>query len=406
MNKPSNGQNNGVPISCHEKGIENYQTVLAPFGVCVSSKIIMTERTTGRKKRSRINSIILIAVIIIALGAVIFYILQSRKPIVELGQVTSGPITTAVYATGIVSAERQATLRAQVSGKLNSLSALQGQFVRSGSVLGTISVNGTSEQITQAEAAIETTKITYETALDQFHKAERLSAQDAIAKNTLDLAKSDLDRSKSILDQSKAALAQLRSTLEQRNIIAPMSGIVIRTQAKAGDVVVVGQQLVTIVDTASLEVDAEVDETDVTKIMLGQKAILAFDAYGAQRFEGKISRIVPITDQIKKTSHIIISIINTPALQDGMTATANIIIGERAKTTLVPKEAVIRQGDSTFVWIVSNKLLKKAFFKGGESDARWVESLSNLNEGTTVVTNPTLEFKEGIEVKTAVLSAH
>lgn len=366
----------------------------------------MTERTTGRKKRSRSKSIILIVLIIIGIGAVIYYILQSRKPIVELGQVTSGPITTAVYATGIVSAERQATLRAQVSGKLNSLSALQGQFVRSGSILGTISVNGTSEQITQAEAAIEATKVTYETALDQFHKAERLSAQDAIAKNTLDLAKGDLDRSKSILNQSKAALAQLRSTLEQRNIIAPMSGIVIRTQAKTGDVVVVGQQLVTIVDTSSLEVDAEVDETDVTKIILGQKVILAFDAYGTQRFEGKVSRIIPVTDQIKKTSHIIISIVNAPALQDGMTATANIIIGERAKTTLVPKEAVIRQGDSTFVWVVSNKLLKKSFFKAGESDARWVESIGNLNEGTTVITNPTLEFKEGVEVKTVAITAH
>ncbi len=365
----------------------------------------MTERTTGRKKRSRIKTIILIAVVIVAIGGAIYYVLQSRKPVVELGRVTSGPITTAVYATGIVSAERQATLRAQVSGKLNSFSVLQGQFVRNGLILGSISVNGSAEQITQAEAVIESAKISYETALDQYHKAERLSSENAIAKNTLDLAKSDLDRSKTMLDQSKAALAQLQSTLQQRNIIAPMTGIVIRTPAKAGDVVVVGQQLVTIVDTTSLEVDAEVDETDVTKIVIGQKVILAFDAYGTQRFNGTVSRIIPITDQIKKTSHIIISLINAPTLQDGMTATANIIISQRAKTTLVPKEAVIAQGDSTFVWIVSNKHLKKLFFKAGESDARWVESVNSLEDGSTVVTNPSLELKEGIEIKTAVVSA-
>jgi len=155
-----------------------------------------------------------------------------------------------------------------------------------------------------------------------------------------------------------------------------------------------------VIDTTGYAVNVEVDELDVPRIRKGQKAVVVLDAMPEKRYEASVSRVVPQTDTVTKTSRVYLRFL-TPVsrIQAGMTATANIVYNVKAGSLLVTKSSVFEENHVSYVWKVEDGKLRKQPLKTGAGDLAFVEVLDGLRKGDQVVGVPEERFRDGMDAR-------
>jgi HlyD family secretion protein len=201
----------------------------------------------------------------------------------------------------------------------------------------------------------------------------------------------DVQVAQASYDAAQAALEEAQATLDAATMVAPFDGTVISVGAEVGDLVSSGTNIVTVADLSQLRVLANVDETDISQVEVGQPVQITFDAFPGRQFQGKVLE-VPLQGTLSQnvvTYEVPISLEETEgvALKSGMTANLTIVIGQRANVLLVPALAV-QQGDTGDVVLVQDAPDTAAVqvpVEVGLSDGTYVEVLRGLNEGDQVV---------------------
>ena len=147
---------------------------------------------------------------------------------------------------------------------------------------------------------------------------------------------------------------------------------------------------VTIIDLNRIQVDAFVDETDIGKVKVGQRAVFTVDTYPNKDFEGVVSAIYPkavIQDNV--VDYDVVIDISSPfknLLRPDMTASVTIYQKERKGVLMIPRKAIIREGGHKFVLVKqANGPPRKKAVKTGMSSGSNIEIVSGVSEGDTVV---------------------
>ncbi len=344
-------------------------------------------------------------IVLIALTVLIVaYLLYRSLFVHERVQVTTvqrGNLITVVYATGNVSADSTATLRSESGGIVTYVGALEGMKVKRGEVLLRTDQSDDLLRVDQVQADIESAKIDLQDKIQNLERAEKLFKTLSVTKKSLDDAQRDVDLAKINLQQRKIALDISKEKLSKTKVIAPFSGIIISASAKLGDYLLPNGECFQMIAPSSIVVEAQVDEQDFARIKNGQKSVVAFDAFGSQRFDGYVFRIVPKTDEATKTSKVFIKLQNPPAnLTVGMTATVNIISSELKDVILVPRTAVMQLPNSSVVFAVDGGKVKEVKVTLGASDGKFAEILGGeLQPGAKVISQPAANLKDGIRVE-------
>ncbi len=335
------------------------------------------------------------------------------------------------------------TARARISGKVEHLYANIGDVVKKGEIVAKLESNdlaATVEQrqaelqvaeaklsavmtldpkeIEKAEAEIDQWQATKILAEKQLHRQEELAKEDftseqsqdqarerlAVAKarlasalKALDLAKTRYKEDKKQADadikRARAVLANAGVKLSYATITAPISGVIASVSTQQGETVSAGLNVptfVTIIDLNRIQVDAFVDETDIGKVKVGQKAMFTVDTYPNREFTGRVAAIYPkavIQDNV--INYDVVININTPfkgLLRPDMTASVTIYQEERQGVLMVPRKAVIREGGRKFILVQSSDgSQQRKAVTTGTSDGNRIEIVSGLNAGDTVV---------------------
>jgi multidrug efflux pump subunit AcrA (membrane-fusion protein) len=146
---------------------------------------------------------------------------------------------------------------------------------------------------------------------------------------------------------------------------------------------------VTIIDLKRVQVDAYVDEVDIGKVKIGQRAVFSVDAFPAMDFEGKVSAIYPkavIQDNV--VNYDVVVDIETPyhgLLRPEMTASVSIFLERREDVLAVPAKAVQRERGKNVVYVIADDRTDPREIKAGWRDGQWIEVASGLEEGDTVL---------------------
>ena len=240
-------------------------------------------------------------------------------------------------------------------------------------------------------------KVTTDDDLDQTEERYAVSrARVASARKALELAET---RYSEDLRQAKAEVARVQSALEHAQvqlsyatITAPIQGVIASVSTEEGETVAAGMQaptFVTIIDLNRLQVDAYVDEVDIGKIKVGQRAVFTVDAFPATEFEGKVSAIYPkavIQDNV--VNYDVVVDIETSyhgLLRPEMTASVTIFQEERKGVLAVPAKAVRRERGKTMVNVIAEARMEPREIKVGWRDGQWIEVASGLHEGEAVL---------------------
>lgn len=380
------------------------------------------------KLKRLILTIVLLA--LTGLSAAIYARRGAAAPEIGTDVVSRGSIVRVVSASGTLEAVETVQVGTQVSGSVQTLSADYNSIVRKGQVLARLDPLLIQADITRAEAMLrgaeadrERLVVTVSDADTKLQRAEALAARQLIAATDRDAAEIAKKTAEAQLRAADAQVRQARATLSQQQvnlaktvITSPIDGIVISRSVDVGQTVAASLQAPTLftiaADLSQMQVNANIDESDLGAIREGMPVTFKVDAYPTDTFRGVVKqvRLNPVVQQNVVTYAAIVSAANAEfKLKPGMTANLTMEVARRDDVLRVPVSALrfkpsaavlARFGGGTktasrpdpgTVWVFENDTLRAVPVQTGITDGMFTEILGGqVNEGEKVATRATV----------------
>lgn len=363
---------------------------------------------------------------VVVLAAVAVYVLMQKNKVDQkfrTEKVTRGDITEAVTATGTVNAVTTVLVGTQVSGTVRAIHADFNSPVRKGQLIAEIDPATFEAQVEQARANVLSARANLAKAEATQNDADRslkrnrdLFSRGYIAKSDMDTAETNFETSragvgaaKAQVSQTEAALKIAETNMRYTKIVSPVDGVVISRNVDAGQTVAASFQTPTLFtiaqDLTKMQIDSNVAEADIGKVIVGQSVEFSVDAYPDSPFRGQVSEIrnAPINVQNVVTYDVVVKVDNPEKkLKPGMTANVSIVVQSKKDVLRVPNAALrFRPADKSGakerkdkgqkdrgpgVWVLDNKQPKRVSITTGISDGAFAEVASGaLEEGREVI---------------------
>jgi len=226
----------------------------------------------------------------------------------------------------------------RVQGQIEELLVDEGYVVKKNDVVAKLKTDELSKTRDNAAAALKSTEYDFALAKIDYERAENLLAAGGTTTQKRDAAKTKADSLKADIEKLKASLDLAQTRLDFTTLTSPIDGYILVKSALAGEVVQIGAPVFTAVDLNNIWVTAYINETDLGKVKLGQKAFVETDSYKGKKYNGKVSFISSQTEftpkyiqtteeRVKYVYRIKIKVDNSSLdLKPGMPADAYIIL--------------------------------------------------------------------------------
>lgn len=386
-----------------------------------------TART--RKKRFPLAAWLAIAAMLVVLGFLYF---RSGMAV----EVESTTITTAypsqsftlLNATGYVVAQRKAAVASKATGRVEWLGVTEGSKVTEGEIIARLENADVTAAMDQAAASVNVAKANVQQA-----QAELVDAQAAFNRNGELLGKGFIspfayDTVTARYHKAQAALRGFgaevavaeanhraaRIAVEQTLIRAPFDGVVLTKSANIGDVVTPFSSaldakgaVVTMADMDTLEVEADVSESNLPKVKLGQPCEIQLDALPNLRLRGVVQRIVPTVDRAKATVLVKIRFVDhDPQVLPEMSAKVAFLekemtANQRTARVAVLSDAITQRNGKNVIFLLKDGKAVETPIETGEKIGDMVEVLKGAKAGNKVILRPGDGLDNGDKVKTA-----
>lgn len=345
-----------------------------------------------------------------------------KRPEVRLGSVTveTGRSAEAlVVATGYLESRRQAKIGARATGRIESVHVEEGSRVEAGQILAILehadmdaSLAAVSASLARAKASLDEHEIQIAQSQRDLDRAEKQWKSKTITDSEYDEKKFKHDgnvaRRASLTAEIALADARVREAEQMKAnmfIRAPFNGTVISKDAEVGESILPGGMgeasgrgsAVTVADLEHLEVECDVKEDYISRVIPGQTAEVAVDAVPKFRYQGKVRKIIPMGDRARATIKVQVEIVNVDKrLFPNMSATVYFLPTESEATTdtdtrrVFCDTAAIRSDDAgRFVWIADDqdRIRRQDVTTGSERDKR-TEITKGLSGGERIVITP------------------
>jgi len=394
----------------------------------------------GRKRRRWIIATVVVALVVVGVISVrVAFSANNEIDPSKLATVERGDIARAVVATGKIQPLAKVEIKSKASGLVKQIFVDYGDKVTRGQVLVELDkeelqarVREARASLMAAEAAQQAAEASYERnkvdaeapelpyLKSSMGRAQSLYKDGLIAKALLEdserayqlalnrqmsalrsvsVTRAEIARAKAQVAQGQAALDRADEDLRNSTIASPMDGIVLSRDIEVGNAVssilVLGSQatlVMTLGDISDVYVLGKVDEADIGKVYLGQRARISVQSLKEKKFEGKVTKISPLGKEKDNvtTFEVRVSIQNpTGELKSNMSANAEIILEEKTGVLLIPETAVVYDKErKTFAEVPDPKAEKgrrRVAIQTGISNGVRTELVSGVPEGQRVV---------------------
>ena len=253
------------------------------------------------------------AVLLLVLGAGYVLLRSTLAPIPEV-EVASAALTfpsqanAVLTASGYVVAQQKAAVASKGTGRLEYLGVQEGDKVKKGQVIGRLEDRDVAAALVKARADLEVARADSEDAARSLDRERKLFASGLASRADLDAAEARFKQVQASIGSAEAGVTGAGVALDNTLIRAPFDGTVLTKDANVGEVVAPfgaasnsRGAVVTMADMSSLEVEADVSESNITRVKIGQPTDIVLDAYPEVRYQGYVSKIVPTADRAKAT---------------------------------------------------------------------------------------------------------
>jgi RND family efflux transporter MFP subunit len=315
-------------------------------------------------------------------------------------------------ASGYVVARRKAAVASKGTGRLVFLGVEEGDKVTKGQVIARLE---DADVVAARERERQNLRLAEADLYDAKKNLERMRVlleREMIAQVEYDVAQARYKRVTATIEAAKFALREAEVAVENTRIIAPFNGTVLKKNADVGEIVapLAGAAsskaaVVTIADMASLEVDADVSEANITRVTSDQPCEITLDAYPQHRYPGYVANIVPTADRAKATVLVKIKFKKydqrvLPEMSAKITflAAGSAVNTDSAPVLTVPTAAVAERDGRQVVFKIKEDRAEEVPVSVGRKLGGSVEIKSGLKEGEKVIARTDERIKAGVKV--------
>lgn len=323
----------------------------------------------------------LIVILVVAGAAQLGYTWyqNKNKPAVNVRTaiVERGELASFVSATGTIKPVNSVDISSKITGLIRQVSVNENDQVNAGQVLVVLDDTHLRALVMQAQSRLTN-------ASANLVRLERLGASGAIALQQLDAARMDYNVAQAACDD---AVAQLDDTI----IKAPIAGTVIGKPVPAGQTVAPGistpMVLMTIADMSKMQIETQVDETDIGKVVEGQHVTFTVDAYSNRTFTGTVSNISQKANIQQNVVYypVMIDVDTANGLKPTMTARVTIHAGEVTNALLVPLTVLKENKNGRYVQILKDGQPQNIIVTTGLMGDDKVEIVTGLKDGDQII---------------------
>jgi RND family efflux transporter MFP subunit len=333
---------------------------------------------------------------------------------------------TLLNASGYVVAQRKAAVASKITGRLVSISVEEGSRVKSGQVIARLEREDVTAAQDQAEANLNAARFNLEQAKAELHDAtlafnrnRDLLKQGFVSKAEYDVsearykkAMAAVSAAEAAIKANAAALQGAKVAVEYTLIRAPFDAVVLTKNADIGDIVTpIGAAaeakaaVVTIADMNSLQVEADVSESNLHMVKIGQPCEVQLDALPESRFRGKLDMIVPTADRTKATVMVKVSFTDKDSrILPEMSAKVAFLSrearnDEQKPHTALNASAVSTRNNKKFVYLIKQNQAVKTPITTGKQYGDMIEIVSGVKPGDSVILKPLDKIKDGTRIK-------
>ena len=383
-----------------------------------------TPAATRKGKRTRV--IIVLFLLLLAVAIVLFS--RGRAVSIEttiVSQVYPSQSYTLLNASGYVVAQRKAAVASKITGRLEWIGVEEGSRVSSGQVIARLENLDLAASVRQAEASVQIAKASLEQARAEsidselsYKRMKELLKQGIVSQADFDSVDNRYKRAiagmsgaAAGVSNSVAALRNATVSFDYSQIRAPFDAVVLTKNADVGDIITPfgaaansKAAVVTIADLGSLQVEADVSESNLGQVSKGQPCEITLDALPKARFRGAVYTIVPTADRAKASVMVKIRFIDTDArVLPEMSAKVAFLEREvktdeqQSRTAVIPA-AIVKSGNREGVYLVKEDRLVFTPVTRGSKLGDLVE-VSGVKSGDKVALKPLEKLKDGARVK-------
>lgn len=381
------------------------------------------------------SSHVFIVAIGVAVLAVLGFVLIRywQGPSMAAYQIQTRPLVQTVVATGRVVSVSRAQVGSQISGVVLERRVREGDRVKPGDILVVLRADDLEANVREAEAALAQLQrssrpqamAALRDAQAQLAQASRetrrqriLLERHVIAPQTLEQTVQKETTARAAAEQARLAanalgvgspgekvarerLAAARAALDKTFIRALVAGTVLTRNAEPGDVVQPGKVLFDIARKGDTEVLVPLDEKNLGRMALGQKAQCVADAYPERTFDARVSFIAPSVDPQRGTLDIRLTVNPVPDyLRQDMTVSVNVETGRRGQAWVVPNDALAnRSGGQADLWIVADGKARRTRVTLGLRGLVLSQVTAGVKPGDWVLANGGAALSDGQRVR-------
>jgi RND family efflux transporter MFP subunit len=333
-------------------------------------------------------------------------------------------------ATGYVVAQRKASVASKGTGRLEVLNVEEGDRVQTGDILGQLEADDVSAGLRAARAAVgqAEAEVTRAQALATeseltYNRLSELLSRKIVSQAEFDNAEAAYNSAQAIVRAAEAGLRVARAEADYASvqvdntfIRAPFDGTVLTKDADVGEIVAPFASsasskgaIVTLADMTSLEVEADVSESNIQNITPGQRCVIVLDAFPADPYTGYVKKIVPTADRAKATVMVKVAFDDLDGrVLPEMSAKASFLPADADTSAMnagsilaVPVAALSESNNTSIVFVVRQGQVYQTSVQIGRSYGGSIEIKSGLNAGDVVVVRPPANMRDGDAVELA-----
>jgi RND family efflux transporter MFP subunit len=318
-----------------------------------------------------------------------------------------------LQASGYVVAQRKASVASKGTGRLAYLGVVEGDKVKKNQIIARLEDSDIRAQLDEANANLKLYEAQLMEAENNFKRQQELFNAKVVSKSQLETAETNYNRILASIQLAKAQIQSIEVALENMIIRAPFDGTVLTKNADVGEIVAPlaaginsRGNVVTIADMTSLQVEADVSESNIQKITAGQDCEISLDAYPNLRYAGFVDKIVPTADRSKATVLVKVGFKNYDSRVLPEMSAKVLFLKEKEEQTdidepallMVPLSALATRNEKNVVYkVIDNKAVEIQISTGREF-GNYIEVLSGIENGEQVIDNPGQQITDGVSV--------
>lgn len=318
---------------------------------------------------------------------------KEKAPVpVSVSPIAVGAISSYTTATANLVAENEVKILAEAEGRVASLLVEEGRFVRKGEPLVQL-VRGDAEMASaKARVRYGNAKVAWERAKGMFDKGL--------------VSQGDYDKTAMEKEVAQQEQAEAEWRLSKTTVRAPFDGVIAIRTVSEGQHVRPGDALFTITDFDPLVARIYLPEKDVIGLEVGRAVRLTLRATEEIRFDGRIRQISPVVDTATGTVKVTVEAVRPPeSVRPGAFVAVDIVRSTRPAATVLPREAVLRELQTSHVFVAEKGVAKKRAVTLGIEEGERVEVLSGVKAGEQVIVAGQGGLKDGAAIKVLPASA-